>query len=428
MEIIIILLLIILNGLLAMAEIAIITSKKARLQQKANEGDKKAQLALELANSPNRYLSTIQIGITLIGILAGAFAGTTIADYLAAAFYSMHIIHPYSDALALFIVVLIITYLSLVIGELVPKRIALSNPEKIATLSASYLNFLSVLTAPIITLLSISTDFILKVFRIQQHKEDQINEDDIKALIKEGAKVGILKLAEKDIVERTFQLADKKVSRLMTPRSDIIGINIHDSFKVIRNKLISDPHSYYPVYRDSLDHILGVIKTEDLLSNYLLDEIIDIRKVLLKPLFVPETADVLYVLELFKKTRIHVAFIVDEFGSVQGSVWLHDILEGIVGDIQTRSKKEKNIIKRSDGSYLVDGFTTIDEFKELFKIRKVPGEKTGNFHTIGGFVMYRLGKIPVAGDKFEFDSWDFEIMDMDRNRIDKLLIKKTISK
>ncbi|QQG44606.1 MAG: HlyC/CorC family transporter [Candidatus Roizmanbacteria bacterium] len=423
MEIFFILLLIVLNGIFAMAEIAIVTARKSRLQHKANEGDKNAKIALDLANNPIRLLSTIQIGITSIGIFAGVFGGATIAESLSKQFDVFPFLDPYSDALALTIVVAVITYLTLVIGEIVPKRLALSNPEKVASFIAGPMNFLSNFSSPLVTLLSISTDWIMKLLRIKSLKEAPISEEEIRALIKEGARIGILKLAEKDILERIFKVADKKVNKLMTPRNDIVWIDIDDTFESIRNKIVSDTHSYYPVCRGSLDKVIGLIRTEDILSDFLVEGKINLNNVLLKPLFVPESTDTLHVLEQFKKTGVHMALIVDEYGSIQGLVWLQDILEAIVGEIPKAEKEEeKDIVKREDGSYLVDGLVTIDEFKDYFKIKKIPGEKSNNFHSIGGLVMTKVGRIPVAGDSFEMEPFRFEVIDMDANRVDKVLV------
>lgn len=421
MEILFILLLIVLNGIFAMAEIAIVTSRKTRLQQKANEGDRNAKIALELANNPNRLLSTIQIGITLIGIFAGVFGGATIAKSLSKQFDIFPFLGPYSDALSLTIVVAVITYFTLVIGELVPKRLALNNPEKVAIFIAAPMNFLSSISSPLVALLSVSTDWILKLFGIKPLKETPISEEEIRALIKEGARIGTLKLAKKDILERIFKVADKTVNKLMTPRTDIIWIDIDEAFESVRNKIISDTHSYYPVCRGSLEKVIGIVRTEDILSNFLVKGKINLNEVLLKPLFVPENTDTLHVLEQFKKTAIHMALIVNEYGSIQGLVWLQDILEAIVGEIPKVEKEEKDIIKREDGSYLVDGLVTIDEFKDHFKIKNILDEKSNNFHSIGGLVMTKVGRIPVVGDNFESEIFRFEVIDMDGNRVDKVL-------
>lgn len=425
MEITIILLLIILNGILAMAEIAIISARKHTLQKLANEGSKRAQAALELAKNPNKFLSTVQVGITLVGILAGAFGGATIAEELSAYIYTIPVLSAYSDALGIGIVVIAITYLSLIIGEIVPKRIALNNPENIATIVARPMRFLSTISAPIVLLLSHSTDWVLKLLHVKPYQESPITEDEIRMMIREGTKVGVFEIAEKDIVERTFSLGDRKVNSLMTTRKEIVWLDIDSKHQTLRNKIVKHPHPQYPVCRDKLDKVIGVVRTEDLLTDFLAEEKIEILKSLHKPLFVPSSMAVLKVLELFKKSGIHLALIIDEYGSIQGLISLTDILEAIVGDIPTVNElEEKEIIKRDKNSWLIDGLLSTDEFKEHFHLRKLSGEKTGNYHTLGGFMMYRLGRIPVTGDTFEWEQFKFEVVDMDGNRVDKILLIK----
>ena len=423
MEISIVLLLIILNGIFAMSEIAIVSVRKTKLQKKAQEGNKQAQIALELAKSPNRFLSTVQIGITLVGIFTGAFGGATIAESLAVQFATVPFLAPYSGAIALTLVVSVITYLSLVIGELVPKRIALNNPEKIALAVAPSMEMLSRISHPLVYLLSISTDWIFRLLRIKKSTEPTVSDDEIKVLLKEGTQTGVFEVAEKDIVERTFRLSDKKVNTLMTPRKEIVWLEVDSSFKTIRSKITNNPHAHFPVCRDTLDKVIGIVRTESLLTDFLAEEKIDLKKILHKPLFIPESMDGLKVLELFKKSGIHMALVVDEYGNVQGLVSLTDILEAIVGDIPTINElEEEDITKRDNGTFLVDGLTPIDEFKEYFKIRKLPEEKEGIFHTVGGFVTNNIGRIPLTGDSFELEQFRFEVIDMDGNRVDKVLI------
>src|SRR3989338_3288618 len=426
MEIVIVLLLILLNGIFAMAEIAVVSARKSKLQHQANEGNKSAQAALELARNPNKFLSTIQIGITLIGIFAGAFGGATIAESLSKQLSLIPVLNPYSDALGLAIVVITITYLSLIIGELVPKRIGLNYPEKIASFLARPMNAISKASSPFVFLLSASTDWILRILSIKPSTEPTISEEEIKILIREGSKTGVFEKAEKDILERTLRLGDKKVNTLMTSRKEIVWLEIDSSFKTIRNKITKNPHSHFPVCRDNLDKVIGIVRTKDVLTNFLLEEKINLKQFVTKPLFIPESMDGLKVLELFKKSGVHMALVIDEYGNIQGLLSLTDILEAIVGDIPTINElEEQEIVKRDNGTWLVDGLVSIDEFKEYFRIRKLPSERSGTFHTIGGFVMNKLGRIPVLGDKFEWDSLGFEVMDMDGNRVDKILIMKS---
>ncbi len=405
-----------------MVEIAVVSARKSRLQHLAKEGSKNAQAVLDIKDSPNIFLSTVQIGITLIGILAGAFGGATIAENLAAYFKTIPLLASYSEAIGIAIVVAAITYLSLIIGELVPKRLALSNPELIASLAARPMGILSKVSTPLVYLLSISTDFILQMFQIKP-REESVSVEEIRLLIREGARVGVFEAAEKDIVERTLQLGDKKVNMFMTSRKEVVWLDIDSSFKALRNKIAKNSHSHFPVCRDTLDKVLGVVRTEDILANFLIEEKIDLKKFLHKPLFIPETTDGLKVLELFKKSGIHMALVVDEYGNVQGLISMTDILEAIVGDIPNIDELEdQEIMKRDDGSFLVDGLVPIDEFKEYFHLNRLPGEKSGNYHTVGGFVMYKLNRIPLAGDSFELEPLKFEVVDMDGNRIDKVLV------
>lgn len=423
MEIIIVLLLIFLNGIFAMSEIAVVSSRKAKLQKMVNDGSKSAQAALELAKLPNRFLSTVQIGITLVGIFAGAFGGATIADSLSGKLSKYPFLDPNSDVIALTIVVTVITYLSLVIGELVPKRIALSSPEKIAALVARPMNVLSRVSNPLVMLLSISTDWVFRFLPIKPSTEPTVSDEEIRILLREGTQSGVFEIAEKDIVERTFRLSDKKVNTLMTPRKEIVWLDVDSSFKTIRSKITKNPHAHFPVCRDSIDKVIGVVQTKSLLTDFLAEEKIDLKKILHKPLFIPESMSGLKVLELFKKSGIHMALIVDEYGNVKGLLSITDVLEAIVGDIPTINElDEKEIVRRDNGTYLVDGLAPIDEFKEYFKIKKLPGERSGIFHTVGGFATSNIGRIPITGDNFEIENFRFEVVDMDGNRVDKVLV------
>lgn len=423
MEIIIILLLIILNGIFAMAEIAIISARKSKLQKQADEGNRNAQTALNLAQSPGRFLSTVQIGITFVGIFAGAFGGETIAVSLSEKLSTIPLLTPYAKGISLFLVVAFITYLSLIIGELVPKRIALNNPVTIAKFVATPMNVISSLASPLVSLLTVSTDLVFRLLKIKPSSEPFVSDEEIKLLMMEGARKGIFNLAEKDIVERTLKLSDKKINSLMTSRKEIDWLDINSPLSTLKNKIAKHPHANFPVAENGLDKVVGIVGSEDILTNFLLNEKIQLQKLIHKPIFVPESMNALKVLELFRKSGIHISLVVDEYGSVQGLVSLTDILEAIVGDIPSLDElNHKEITKREDGSFLVDGLVTIDEFKEYFKIKKIPEEHSGIFHTIGGFVIYKLGFIPSSGDKFEWENYKFEIMDMDGNRIDKALI------
>ena len=323
-----------------MAEMAIISARKHKLKNLASKGYKDAQIALDLANNPNKFLSTVQIGITLIGILAGAFAGATLAERLSSYLSSFPLFDPYSEALGVGIVVIAITYLSLVIGELVPKRIALNNPEVIALFFSRFMNILASVVSPFVHLLSISNDLVLKILRIKPKKQALVSEDEVRMLIAEGAKLGIFERAEKDIVERTLLLDDKKISTLMTPRSKIAWLDISDSPKKIRLKISKRPHTHYPVCKDSLDNIVGVVRAENLLTDFLANEEVSLKRDLRKPLFAQSTMNGLKVLEVFKKSGIHIVLVLNANKKVVGLISLTDILEEIVGDISTIDEQE----------------------------------------------------------------------------------------
>lgn len=429
MSLVIVLLLIVLNGVFAMAEIAIVSSRKSRLKQQALEGNSKAQAALDLANNPNRFLSTVQVGITLVGVFAGAFGGATLSQPVAELLQPLPLIGKYSGGLSIVIVVIAITYLSLIIGELVPKRLALSKPEFIASRIAKPMNLLSKVSSPLVSLLSISTEGILKLMGIDQSQESTVSEDEVRMLIREGARAGVFEVAERDIVERTLRLGDKKVNKLMTSRKEIIWLKAESSPDELKAAIKKHPHSHFPVCNETLDDVIGIARTKELLTSYLTSEKLDLKKTLQKAVFVPETMEALTVLETFKKTGIHIALVVDEYGSTLGLITLTDILEEIVGDIPSiNDREEKSIIKRNDGSYLVDGLVSIDEFKEYFKIKKLQGEKSGDFLTIGGFVMNMIERIPASGDVFESENIRYEVVDMDENRVDKILVTTQPSK
>ncbi len=424
-EIFFILLLILLNGIFAMSEMAIVSARKVRLQQFANQGNIKARRALKLADSPNQFLSTVQIGITLIGTLAGAFGGATLAEKLAIelkrvpiAFFSVN-----SDAIALFLVVLTISYLSLVVGELVPKRLALNNPEQIAIGMASPMQVLARITAPAVHLLSYSTDIVLRLLGIGPSTEPEITEEEIKILIEQGTEAGTFEEAEQDMLNRVFRLGDRRVSALMTPRPDIVWLDLEDSSDVNRYKMINCSHTRFPVCQGEIDNVLGVLQVNTLLAQCLAGQGLDLTSSLRSPVFVPESTRVLKVLELFKQSGPHLALVVDEYGIIQGLVTLNDILEAIIGDIPSvDDTDEAQAVQREDGSWLVDGMLPVEEFRQLFDIEELPGEQRGNYHTLGGFVITHLGRIPTAADRFEWSGLRFEVMDMDGNRVDKVLV------
>ena len=423
MEIVIILFLIFCNGLFAMSEIAILASRKTRLQQWALEGNRKAQIALDLAKAPDRFLSTVQTGITLIGILAGAFGGATIAqafeDYLKG-FPGMA---SYRRPIALGTVVLSITFISIVLGELVPKRLALNRPETIATAVAPSLRLLAKMAYPMVQLLTLSSRIVFRLLGLRSPAESPISEEEIKVLIDQGTKAGIFVEAEKDIVKSVFRLADREVARLMTPRLDIVWLDLTTSFEEIRDKMTQNPYSRFPVGQGSLDNVLGVVRAKDVMAQSLAGTPLDLQKLMTPPLFVPENLPALRLLELFKRSRPHLALVVDEYGGIQGLVTLNDLLESIVGDIPSFGQPPTpQAIQREDGSWLLDGMLPIDELKDWLKIGKLPGDDAGHFQTLGGFMMMQMGRIPSAAEYFEWGGFRFEVMDMDGKRVDKVLV------
>lgn len=422
-EILIVLLLILANGLFAMSEMAIVSSRKVRLQQLANTGNQKAQTALELANTPNRFLSTVQVGITLIGILAGAFGGATLAEKLAVELSQIPILDPYSDVIALAFVVGLIAYLSLIFGELVPKRLALNNPEQIAVIIAKPMNFLSKLTAPVVHLLSISTEFILRLLGIQASNEPQVTAEEIKVLIEQGTQSGIVEEAEQDIVDRVFQLGDRPVQSLMTPRPEIFWLDLDDTAEENRQQLNQISSTRVLVCQEGLDNVLGFVQVTDLLSQTLSNQPLDLTRSLRRPLFVPENTSVLKILEMFKQTGIHIGIVVDEYGVIQGLVTLNDILLELVGDIPTiDNQDEPQVIQREDGSWLLDGMLGVEDFFQLFELERFAGQSQGNYHTVGGFVITHLSRIPSVAEHFEWKGLRIEVVDMDGNRVDKVLV------
>jgi putative hemolysin len=361
--------------------------------------------------------------MTLMATLAGAFGGATIANELAIYLKEVPALVPYSSGLALACVVLLITFFNLVIGELVPKRIALSNPERIAALSASPLRTFSRVVYPLIALLSASTELVLRALGVRSYVEPGVTEEEIRILIDQGTTAGVIEEEEQDIMERVFSLGDRKVNSIMTPRGEVVWLDIDDSPAEVQKKISSGPYSMFPVCNKKLDNVLGVVQSKDLLSCNLADHKVDLKLALLPPLFVPESMRALKVLEKFKQTGIHLAIVLDEYGSVQGIVALVDLLEGLVGDIpHIEDLGEPQILQRSDGSWLVDGTMPVDDFEETLQLESLPEEENGFYQTIGGFVMTHLEKVPSTGDHFEWGGYLFEVVDMDEHRVDKILV------
>lgn len=415
--------LVIVNGIFAMTEMAMVSSRKTRLQNRADKGDTGAQKALDALKDPNRFLSSIQIGITLVGILAGVFGGATVAKNLEVWLSSFSAVGHYGPAIGIGMVVVGITYLSLVLGELVPKRLALNNAEAIASFMAVPMSLLTRLAAPIIFLLSLSTNAILTILRVRHEQELSHTEDEIKIIIEESTQAGIFEKSEQDLVNRALSLGDRNVNDIMTPRPDIVSIDIEDKPEEMWEKITTSGHSQFPVYSQDPDNILGIVSIKDVCAQSIGAKGQDLQSILIQPLFVPESLQALKVLELFKQSRTHVALVVDEYGTVQGIVTLHDILEAMVGDLPSaESAADSSVVLRKDGSWLIDGLLSIDKFKEVFHIDTMPQEDMGLYHTIAGFMLFHFNKIPSTGDHFEWAGLQFEVVDMDGNRIDKVLV------
>ncbi|MGE0406767.1 MAG: hemolysin family protein, partial [Candidatus Korobacteraceae bacterium] len=403
---------------------ALLASRRPRLQHLAARGNRKAQATLQLLEDPNTFLSTVQIGVTLVGVLAGAFGGATIAEQIAAALEDHPWLGPYSESIGLALVVLGITYLSLVVGELVPKRIALNAPERIATAMTRPMQFFSRLASPAVSLLGTSTNALLWLFRVKPKNDSPVTEDDVRAMIHHGAQTGIFHRAEQELVERVFQLADRRITDFMTPRHDVVWIDAGEPMSQVLNEIKNEPHSRYPVCDGELDKILGILHVRDLIL--LAGERLSgsFRDFLRKPLVAHEGMSALTVLERFKSSTTHFAIVVDEYGSVQGVVSDSDLLEAIVGDMPSHSAEEPYIVQRDASSWLVDGGAPIADLKKAVGIEDLPGEDTGAYHTAAGFVIQQLDRIPVVADQFTWKNLVFEVVDMDGNRVDKLLVRR----
>lgn len=426
LEVSVVVLLILLNGIFAMSEIAVVSARKTRLRQWAEEGNAKARAALELANNPNQFLATIQIGITLVGILAGAFGGATIAKELTVILNDISWLAPYSHPLSLALVVGVIAYLSLIVGELVPKRLALNNPERLAMAIAAPMQVLSRVAYPAVHLLGLSTELLLRALGMRPSTEPLVTEEEIRALIEQGTQAGMFEEAEQEMVERVFRLGDRRVSAVMTPRTEIVWLDREASGLEIRRTITESAHSRFLVADGSLDNVLGVVHAKDLLAHILGEQVVNLEATLQQPLYVPESMRALKVLELFKQSGTHIALVIDEYGGIQGLVTPNDILEAIVGDLPEAGEQvEPLAVQREDGSWLLDGMLPVDEFKDLFDLGELPGEDQGIYQTLAGFVVMQLGRIPAATDYFVWEGLKIEVVDMDGNRVDKVLVTPT---
>lgn len=423
-ESLIILALILLNGVFSASEIAIISSRKARLQTLADRKNASAKQVLKLKESPNQFLSTVQIGITLIGILTGIFGGTTIAQRLDVYLSEVNWLDGYSSQLSVLIVVVIITFFTLVLGELVPKRIGLAIPEKYAMLVAIPMNILSKAVAPFVWLLSITTEALVRLLNVKTSK-NAVTEEEIKALVDEGADSGAIEHIEHEIVDRVFSLGDKKAVNLMTHRSNIVWLDVNDDYQTHKETILENGHTVYPVCENGLDNIIGIVHIKSLLNQYLVKAPIELKELTQPINYVHENSSAYSILNKFKVSKIHQAIVLDEYGSLQGIVTLNDILSGLVGNISDGEDEEKSdIITREDGSFLIDGQYQIDELLEILNIDISEEEEDGlgSINTIAGLVLLKLGHVPSTGEHFRWENYEFEVVDMDGNRIDKVLV------
>ena len=426
MDIALLLFLILLNGIFAMSEIAVISSRKSRLQRLAEDGSPGAHSALALHNEPSNFLSTIQVGITSVGILSGAIGETALADPLAAWISQFSLIEPYAKGISLTVVVIGLTYFSVVVGELVPKRLGLLAPEGIASLIARPMNILSRFSKPVVWLLSTSSSLLLRLMGARRKEEPPVTDDEINVLMGQGAEAGVFHESEQEIVSNVLRLDDQRIGAIMTHRSDIYLVDLDEPEAVIRDRIADSPFERIVVCRDGLDHVIGILRTSDLLKAALAGATLDVEASLRTPLYVPETVSTTQLLESFRQARMQFALIVDEYGELEGLVTLTDVMTAIVGDLPSYdSRDEQDVVEREDGSWLVDGSVTIERLKSALDIEdELPGEEENTFNTLGGFVMHILGRIPAVADHFESQGLRFEVMDMDRNRVDKMLITR----
>jgi putative hemolysin len=403
-----------------MSEIALISARKNRLESAAKKGNQSAQAALDLANSPNKFLSTVQIGITLIGILTGIFSGAKITDDVQLFITGFDILKPYANSIAVGIVVVVLTFFSLVLGELLPKRIGLNHPEAIAKAVAIPMKMISIVTAPFIWLLTISTEFLLKILMIKPSADGKVTEEEIKAIIKEGTEGGEVQEIEQDIVERVFHIGDRKVNSLMTHRQSVVFLPLASNRDQVKEFMLKELHSVYPVYSENYDDIVGVVNLKNIFSN-IDNEAFNLEKIMTDAPFIMEQTSAYKALENFKKSGVHYAFVSDEYGIFQGIITLNDILEALVGDAADFNNDDYQLIEREDGTWLVDGHYSLHDFLTYFEL----DELTNDYEvtTVSGLIMTELSRIPKQGEKLIWQKYELEVIDMDGVRIDKVMVK-----
>lgn len=427
MEILVISILLLMNGLFAMFEIALVSSRKSRLQEKAKYGSKGAKTALLLLKEPEEILSAIQVGITLVGIVSGAFGGLALSEDMVPFFNKVSWLAPYADVLAVATVVGIITYFSLIIGELVPKTIALNNPEKIAIALSPAMKILGSALYPVVWFLSVSTKLVITLFRIRKNIETPVSEEELRMLLKQGSEHGVIEKEESDIINEVIRFGDKRAGSIMTPRVGVEWINSSDKDEKILSVLIKSSHSRMPVCNNTVDEVIGIVAVKDVLAFHIKHQFINISKIMTEPLFFPEQMSAISVLEQFRRTKKHFGIVINEYGSMEGIVTLHDVTENIMGDLpESTDEEQPEVFRREDGSYLIDGSMKIEDVQDLLEMRSLfdEAEVKPNINTIGGLTMYKLNRIPRIGDTFIVQGYKFEIVDMDGNRVDKLMVSQ----
>jgi len=422
LEILIILLLVMLNGVFAMSELSLVSVRKFKLENAKRRGSSNAKIALELAENPTKFLSTVQIGITLIGILLGVYSGENLTTDFIQMISKIEILAPYADPIATGLIVLFITYLSIVLGELFPKRVGMTFPEPIAMFVAKPMRLLSKITAPFVWLLSISNDFLLTIFGIKNTSESKVSEEEIKAIIKESAEGGEIMDIEQDIVQRVFELGDRRINTLFTHRTELVYFNLDESWDVVREKINNEKHSAYPVCRDNdLDDIVGMVLVKDLFAPKL-ELNFDLRKIYRKPLFINENSFAYQVMDLFKKEKMHYGIVIDEYGSTMGIVSMDDVIDALVGDANESDLEEYQLTKRDENSWLVDGQYAIIDFVKYFDLDTLL--KTKGFTTVAGLMIHKTASIPDVGDKVTIENLQLEVVDKDGQRIDKIMVTR----
>lgn len=417
-------LLVLANGLLSLAEMSIVSSRKARLQGLIKKGNTGAKVALELANSPNQFLSTIQAGVTGVGILSGAFGGATIAEPLSQALAVIPPLKPYAGAIGMTIVVILITYFTLIMGELAPKRLALADPERIGSALAPFMKQLSHIASPIVRFLTVSTDFVFSLLPIKFKKEPAVTEQELEVMIDEGKQVGVLQTMEYKMLSGIFDLNDKKVSAVMTPMTKIVWLKASESPKSIIESVIAHPHSRFPVGETSLENVIGIVNAKELLVRWTIDKSFDLKSLMTQPLIIPSSQSVMEVLKTFKKAGADSALVMDEYGALEGLVTITDIVRAIMGETHVGDEKPRwQIVDRQDGTCLVDGLTPTEEFLNFFKVAEAASEKA-DFETLAGLIVHQLDHIPQVAEKLTWQGLCLEVVDMDGYRIDKVMVCK----